>query len=529
MTNMTADITAVSNIAQELVIEKSSKGLKDSVSISALNVTVNVGRAVLQRAMDFKTKQDALFEGIANAYEAYDLGEAASVDVTIATGKNGFVTIADKARGMDRNDLARFFSLHAHTERRVGGRNLRGYNGTGKVAPLVVGRTMRVDSVRNGYRNVVVLTLDAVEKAARTNTPIDLKEMVINEVTNEPNGTTITISKLHSGFNAEDVRDVREKIALEMMMWMKGAAISVNDEAVEAQKVAFDEEHHVTSDCGNFNAHIMYRAGSHPEELAYTYITCGAIFVARENFGKEGHKFSNKVHAVISTTAEWAEEHFNHRRERFVSESRDLKLKTSDVKAREVRDFAIKAVSDYMKKLVDEEEKRRKEEDNQLLREWESDLSRSFSSMWDLGGKRERQETNKDTPAQPRERVKRETPAERKTKVSIEFKALDDHSIPYQINEEARFIEVNLNHEHARCLPKVEEDPTRRQALMEVALDAFVELKSKLSLTQEFETVAMTDPVELMKRYAEISRTLKADIKSRFVERYRAFATIRSA
>lgn len=518
---MFTHISAASTLAKGLA------SCEKLFSTSSLNVTVNVGRAVLQRAMDFKNKQDALFEGIANAYEAYDLGEVASVDINITPGRNGSVVISDKARGMDRNDLVRFFSLHAHTERRVGGRNLRGYNGTGKVAPLVVGRVMSVDSVRNGYRNVVVMTLDAVERAARQNTDIKLSELVVNEPTDAQNGTVITISKLHSPFTAEDIRDVREKVALEMMMWMKGANITVNGEAVEAQKVVFDEDHVVKSDCGHFKAHIMYRASAHPEELAYTYITCGPIFVARENFGKEGHKFSNKVHAVISTTDDWADKHFNHRRERFVAESRDLKLKTSDPKARELRDFAIKSVSDYMKKLVDEEEKRRKEEDNKLLREWEVDLSRSFSSMWDLGGKRERQYAPTQTNA-PRERVKRDAPAERKSKVSIEFSYLSDDTIPYLINDESRTIEINLNHEHARCLPKVEDDPTRRQALMDVVMDAFVELKTRMTIANEFEGVLTTDPTVILKRYAEIARTLKADIKSRFVERYRAFAAIRS-
>lgn len=529
MSNSQVDFGTVSTLARDLFGSKNKNDLKNSVAVVDVNVSVNVGRAVLQRAMDFKTKHDAIFEAVANAYEAYDLGEAAKVDVNITLGKNGMVTITDYARGMDRSDLNRFFSLHAETKRRVGGRNLRGYNGTGKVAPLVVGRNMRVDTVRNGFRNAFILTLDEIERSARTDTNVNLKEAVRQEATNEGNGTTITISKLHTGFVAEDIRDIREKIALEMMMWMKGAEVTVNGEAVEAQKVVFDEQHVVTSACGNFTANIMYRAGSHPEELAFTYITCGAIFVARENFGKEGHKFANKVHAVISTTNEWAEEHFNHRRERFVSESRDLKLKTSDPKARELRDFAVKSVGDFMKKLVEEEEQRRKEEDNKLLREWESDLSRSFSSMWDLGGKRERKKPEVGGVVTRGPREIQDNPTERKTKVSIVFNHNEDKTIPYVINDEARFIEINLNHEHARCLPKVEDDPTRRQALMDVAMDAFVELKTKMAMAKEFENVATTDPVDFMKRYAESGRMLKAEIKSRFVERYRAFAIIRTA
>jgi hypothetical protein len=149
--------------------------------------------------------------------------------------------------------------------------------------------------------------------------------------------------------------------------------------------------------------------------------------------------------------------------------------------------------------------------------------------MWDLGGKRERNKQDVDCvkPRGPREIT--DNPTERKTKVSIVFTHNEDKTIPYVINDEARFIEINLNHEHARCLPKVEDDPTRRQALMDVAMDAFVELKTKMAMAKEFENVATTDPVDFMKRYAEFGRMLKAEIKSRFVERYRAFATIRTA
>lgn len=493
-----------------------------------LNVGVNIGRAVLQRAIDFKSRPDALFEGVANGYEAYDFGQTAKVDINIIQGKSGFVTITDFARGMDRDDLARFFSLHAHTQRRVGGRNLRGYNGTGKVAPLVVGRSMRVDTVRNGFRNVVVLTLDAVEKAAATNTPIVLKELVRNEQTTDANGTTLTISKLMQPFKAEDIREVREKISLEMMMWMKGAEITVNGEAVEAQKIVFDEERIVTSECGNFTAKMMYREIGHPEELAFTFVSCGPIFVARENFGKEGHKYSSKVSVAISTTEDWANEHFNTRRERFVSESRDLKMKTTDAKARELRDFAIKAVSEYMKELVDQEEQRKKDEDNKLLREWEQDLSRAFSSMWDLGG---RGNTGPRKPSEEKE-VTRTTrnPADRKGKVNIEFKPLaDSPEVLYVIVEETRDITINTASHHAKVLPVLEDDPTRRQALTEVVMDAFVELKARTNFGKEYGEIGLFDPMEAMKKFAEFSRTLKADVKTKFGERYRAFAVIRSA
>lgn len=515
------------------VIEKaksaSSNAIKD---LEPMSYGSNIGRDVIKRASDFKSREDALFETVANAYEAYDFGEEARVDVTAVLGRNGFISVTDRARGMDRRDLRRFFSLHSHTERRVGGRNLRGYNGTGKVAPFVLGRVMRVDTVRNGLRNVVVMNLDDVEYAARTESPIKLTELAVNEPTLDPNGTTITITKLHNNLKAEDIREYREKISYEMMMWMKGADIYVNDERVEPKEVIYDSEHVVVSECGNFKAHIMYRAAGHPEELAYTFITCGPVFVARENFGKEGHRYSNRIHAVISTTDEWCNEHFFNRRESFVSESRDLRLKTIDPKARELRDFAINAVSGYMKKLVEEEEKRRREEDDALMRKWEHDLSRAFSAMWNLGGGRQSTggvTKDRTTVQETRERSVREKSEGSKPKVSILLDRLGDPNVPYSINYDARCLTVNLDHHHIQTLPTNSGDPTRQQALTDVAMDGFVELRVNLELRKAFAETGAFEPKAVLDRYAEESRKLKGDLRIMFAERYRAYAAIRSA
>lgn len=491
----------------------------------------NIGRDVIKRASDFKSKEDAIFETIANAYESYNFGQEAVVTVDIVPGRHGFITVTDRGSGMNRRALRRFFSLHSHTERRVGGRNLRGYNGTGKVAPFVFGRLMRVDTVKDGLRNVVSMSLDEVERAARTETPIKLSDILVNEPTTDPDGTTITITKLHKPIKAEDIRVIRDKVSYELMMWMKGADIIINGESVEAREVVFDEDRIVKSDCGNFIAHIMYRAAGFNDELAHTFISCGPVFVARENFGKEGHKFSNRVHVHVTTTDEWCYEHFFNRRESFVSESRDLKLKTIDPKARDLRDFAVMAVSKFMKELVENEEKRKREEDDQLMRKWEHDLSRAFSAMWNHGGRNSsRSSTSTRKPqVEPRERVNRTRTAGKQPRVAIGLDRLGDPEIPYTICFDARHITINLDHNHIQALSTSSEDPTRQQALTEVAMDGFVELKVNLDMRKEFEETGVIDPKAFFDRYAEETRKVKGELRTNFAERYRAFAAIRSA
>src|SRR5690606_37033220 len=141
-----------------------------------------------------------------------------------------------------------------------------------------------------------------------------------------------------------------------------------------------------------------------------------------------------------------------------------------------------------------------------LLRDWESEMSRAFSSVWGLGGKKRQPDIEKGTTTREKKPRRHRNPSQSKPGVTLEFRHLGDPTIPYTIDEAIRHIEVNLDHEHVCSLPKGEEDPTRRQALTDVAMDAFVEMKTKTMLAADFKDAEVANPLDLLKRYAETAR-----------------------
>jgi hypothetical protein len=87
--------------------------------------------------------------------------------------------------------LERFFQMHGENLERQAGRPGRGKFGTGKSAVFGIANTLRVDTVRNGKRNVVGLTRDMIDNSHGEE--ISIEWIVRDEITDDPNGTTISI------------------------------------------------------------------------------------------------------------------------------------------------------------------------------------------------------------------------------------------------------------------------------------------------------------------------------------------------
>lgn len=327
---MTASITALSNLLSNSVTSFAGRDEDMTIGIKS-----NIARDALKRASDFKSVEDCIFEAMANAYEAYDMGQTPRVWLEIkGKGRDTTIIIRDKGVGMcSAKGLVRFFSLHLKTERRENGLNMRGYNGTGKIAAFKYADRMQVETVKDGLRNIVVLTSDILEQAARDEVQPRAQFLVKDQPTTDPNGTTITVTKIKKGFNfgADTIRAIRAKLAFEQMMWMKNAEIFFNDEQVPAEEIKSTEHWPIQSPCGNFSGVIHYNEERpYQHELPAVYMSAGRVFLAREQFGMEGRRFRQNVHVEVKASEEWATEHFYDRREAFVSESRDLKLKLNN-------------------------------------------------------------------------------------------------------------------------------------------------------------------------------------------------------
>lgn len=157
---------------------------------ATLAVVSHVGRDVLQAAMSFKTEDAVVWEYVANSIQYVEETVRPAIAVTVKQ-KQKVIEISDNGRGMDSDDLKRFFTMHAENADRLQGRGGRGKFGTGKSAAFGIALKLTVDTCKNGLRNVAVLTRGDIDRSGGKEIPVHLA--VRNEKTERPNGTTVII------------------------------------------------------------------------------------------------------------------------------------------------------------------------------------------------------------------------------------------------------------------------------------------------------------------------------------------------
>jgi hypothetical protein len=160
-----------------------------------INVRSHVGRDLLQSAEHFRTDRAVVWEYVANGLQYHSPGIPPVVRVSIDE-KRKVIRVSDNGCGMDRNDLAHFFTMHGENRDRIAGQIGRGLFGTGKSAAFAIANSLRVTSVKHGRRSVALLARAQIE-AARDGkeVPVDLLE--IETPTQEPSGTEIEIADVH--------------------------------------------------------------------------------------------------------------------------------------------------------------------------------------------------------------------------------------------------------------------------------------------------------------------------------------------
>jgi anti-sigma regulatory factor (Ser/Thr protein kinase) len=514
---MTASITALSNLLSNTVT--SFAGNDNDMT---LGITSNIARDALKRASDFKSPEDCIFEAIANAYEAYDMGQTPRVWLEVKRdGKETTIIIRDKGVGMcSAKGLVRFFSLHLKTERRANGLNMRGYNGTGKIAAFKYADRMQVETVKDGLRNIVVLTSSILELAARDEVQPRAQFLVKDQPTTDPNGTTITITKIKKGFNfnADMMRAIRSKVAFEQMMWMKNAEIFINDELVPAETVQFTEKWDIASPCGNFAGTIYFNEGrQYQQELPAVYMSAGRVFLAREQFGMEGRRFRANIHVEAKASEEWATEHFYDRREAFVSESRDLKLKlNNNPQAQAFADFVTGEVKTKMDMLDERENEKRRQAINATQAALEKDLSKLFSRLvMSEGGpvvkfSPEKKEGDgvENVITRSRDSEKSGGGKQKTSLINFEFADLADE-VEFEIDYVAKRIKLNRQGAVLKALTLHSDTPIYQVATFEVATAAFCNLLANNQINEAFadKSPSLTDIIEM---HSSISAKVRA-------------------
>lgn len=209
------------------------------MATNELKVRTDSARNILQSADRFRTAHAAIWEYVANSLQYTDDGVRPSVIVSINDRKKT-VSIADNGEGMDRNDLAHFFTMQAENRERKRGVKGRGLWGTGKSAAFAIGSELSVSTTKNGLANSVVLTRRAIDRATGADS-VPVQHVLKDESTDSPNGTVILISGIHVG--PIDRNRLIQHVEQHLAHYPEDYSVFIDRHECEAQKPEVEEEH----------------------------------------------------------------------------------------------------------------------------------------------------------------------------------------------------------------------------------------------------------------------------------------------
>jgi len=167
--------------------------------------TSDVARDILQNADYFTSVGKAVTEYVWNSIDYCKPGARVEVHIDRRKGKisvrkrravrfNGILIRETRnGGGMSREDLQRFFTMHAETLARKEGRQVRGRFGTGKSAAFGIGKTLIVDTVKDGKRNVVRLNIENLRPGLDK---VPIESLLINQDVTASDGTMVIIDRL---------------------------------------------------------------------------------------------------------------------------------------------------------------------------------------------------------------------------------------------------------------------------------------------------------------------------------------------
>lgn len=208
-----------------------------------LFVKSHVARDLLQSAELFRHPDRVIWEYVSNSLQYVDPGVSPKVTVTTENSPKR-ITIADNGRGMSREDLKRFFTMHGENQDRMSGRPGRGYFGTGKSAAFAVASVLRITTVRDGLRSSVELHKEDLENA-KSGDPVPLRAIEMEAPTSEPNGTVVVIERLKP--IKLDRNDIMKGLEKHLRHW-RGGTVIVNGQLVEPTTIPANSTEEISPD-----------------------------------------------------------------------------------------------------------------------------------------------------------------------------------------------------------------------------------------------------------------------------------------
>ncbi len=196
----------------------------------------NIGKNFLQLSALFTTAAASIWEYVSNSLEYRDAPDGTLITVDI-DNKKKTVTISDNGNGMNEKELESFFTTAGENLARKGKQASwmkRGKNGTGKAAAFGIGDELILETVQGGVKNKYKLTRSMLEKCDDDGS-VEPESLIVNQTTNESNGTKIQIKGLNRKiYNNEVINKIEREISHLRNYDIK---ISVNDYLCEFQQL----------------------------------------------------------------------------------------------------------------------------------------------------------------------------------------------------------------------------------------------------------------------------------------------------
>lgn len=339
-----------------------------------LNLTTHVGRDLLQTAQLFRTPEAAIWEYVVNGLEYVEAGILPEVAVRIDQ-RHKRITITDNGRGMDREGLAQFFTMHGENQDRRSGRPGRGKFGTGKSAAFGIAGRLEVATVRDGVRNVVALTRSSIEASTGEAVPIEV--LVADEPTTSANGTVITIDGVSVRVRSDPIiryierhlsywRSVSPRVVVD-------AHVCEPDEPPIAQRKVFHPSEEQSAVLGDVVLTVeVAQAPLDDGQVGIAVTTAPGSLVAIETAGIQGKEFANYIRGEVEVPA--LESSTNG--VAAYDASRSLQLNPQNQVAAVLISFIGTSVETVRSQLVEEHRKRKKEEEYRELEQQADHIAR---------------------------------------------------------------------------------------------------------------------------------------------------------
>jgi hypothetical protein len=271
-----------------------------------IEVTSHVGRDLLASASLFKTEAATVWEYVVNSLQYVDPGIPPKVQV-IVKSRSKEIEIHDNGRGMNEEGLSQYFHMHGENTDRLRGRPGRGKFGTGKSAAFGIGKLIKVETRKNGIRNVVELHRDSIDASQGGRIPVEW--IVTNERTDLPNGTTVFIQEIF--LPKINTQPIIEYIERNLQAYRsQRAEVAVNEhvcqfrEPTVAETYHFKPSEHQAGDLGSVELVVKVSSTPlSPNERGISVTAGLGNLVALETAGIENKELGNYLFGEIDVPA----------------------------------------------------------------------------------------------------------------------------------------------------------------------------------------------------------------------------------